>query len=97
MRQLDSQLPDSVKSFDEKTFCRNPTGLNTAAFQVWMYRLRYSLYIDALAHILSTGQGVVIERSPFSDFVFMEAMFSNKYISKEGKMNIQKCRNDLFF
>lgn len=54
-RQLDPKLPESVQSFDEKNFCLTPTHMNAAAYQVWMYRLRYSLYIDALAHLLSTG------------------------------------------
>lgn len=55
LRQYDSKLPLSMQSYDEKKFCKEPKHLNTAAFQVWMYKLRYSLYIDALAHVLSTG------------------------------------------
>lgn len=55
MRKLDPQLPDSLKSFDEKNFCLDPFHFNVAAFQMWMYRLRFSVYIDALAHVLSTG------------------------------------------
>ncbi len=45
-------------------------------------RSRFSLYIDALAHVLSTGQGVVLDRSVYSDYVFTEAMFNSNYISK---------------
>lgn len=45
---------------------------------------RLSQYIDALAHVLSTGQGVVLDRCVYSDFVFAEAMFSQNYISKKG-------------
>lgn len=43
---------------------------------------RYSQYIDALAHVLSTGQGVVLDRSVYSDYVFTEAMYQSNYISK---------------
>ncbi|KAK9508412.1 hypothetical protein O3M35_005978 [Rhynocoris fuscipes] len=85
MRKLDPQLPESMQSFDEKDFCQNPYHCNAAGFQFWMYRLRYSLYVDALAHILSTGQGVVIQRSPWSSAVFTEAMYKNKYLSKEAR------------
>ncbi|XP_014260850.1 NADH dehydrogenase [ubiquinone] 1 alpha subcomplex subunit 10, mitochondrial [Cimex lectularius] len=85
MRQLDPQLPESVRSYDDKNFCRDPFHMNAAAYQFWMYRLRYSLYVDALAHVLSTGQGVIIERSPWSDMVFVEAMTKNGYMSKEAK------------
>lgn len=85
MRKLDHLLPESMHSFDEKNFCQDPFHCNVATFQMWMYRLRYSLWVDALAHILSTGQGVVIQRSPWSDMVFVEAMYKNKYISREAR------------
>lgn len=49
-----------------------------------MYIFRYSLYIDAVAEVLNTGKGVVLDRSPFSDFVFVEAMYQQGYLSKEG-------------
>lgn len=55
MRQLDSQLPEAAKSFDEKNFLQNPTHRNAASFQFEMFRLRLTQYIDALAHVLSTG------------------------------------------
>lgn len=31
----------------------------------------------------STGQGVVLERSIYSDFVFVEAMYNQGYIRKQ--------------
>lgn len=42
-------------------------------------------YVDALAHVLSTGQGVVLDRSCFSDFVFVEAMQKSDYISRAAR------------
>lgn len=77
MRKLDSDLPESCRSFDVNDFLKNPTHLNAASFQLLMYTLRYSQYVDALAHLLSTGQGVVLDRSVYSDFVFLEAMFNS--------------------
>lgn len=47
---------------------------------------RYSQYIDAITHVLSTGQGVVLDRCVYSDFVFLEAMFSQGYVNKRGKI-----------
>ncbi|XP_067005754.1 NADH dehydrogenase [ubiquinone] 1 alpha subcomplex subunit 10, mitochondrial [Anabrus simplex] len=85
LRQLDTLLPESCKSYDVKSFCQNPKHENTARFQIQMYQLRYSQYIDALAHVLSTGQGVVLERCAYSDFVFVETMFKSGYISKGAK------------
>lgn len=43
-------------------------------------------YVDALAHLLNTGQGVVLERSPYSDTVFMDAMATKGYVQKSGKL-----------
>lgn len=56
LRKIDDKVPVSMQSFDEKKFCKDPRHLNAAAFQIWMYRLRYSLYVDALAHLFSTGE-----------------------------------------
>lgn len=85
MRQLDSQLPASVRSFDVKNFCLTPKAKLVAQFQIRMLMLRYSRYVDALAHLLSTGQGVVCNRSPYSDYVFVEAMFKHGYLSKGAR------------
>lgn len=88
LRQLDPQLPVNCRSFDFKNFCATPTHRNVAQYQIRMYMIRYSKYIDALAHVLSTGQGVVMNRSCYSDYVFLETMFKNNYISKGGQQYI---------
>uniref|UniRef100_A0A8C0NL39 NADH dehydrogenase [ubiquinone] 1 alpha subcomplex subunit 10, mitochondrial n=1 Tax=Canis lupus familiaris TaxID=9615 RepID=A0A8C0NL39_CANLF len=51
--------------------------------QSWLYANRLLQYADALEHLLSTGQGVVLERSIFSDFVFLEAMYNQQFIRKQ--------------
>ncbi|XP_019960605.1 NADH dehydrogenase [ubiquinone] 1 alpha subcomplex subunit 10, mitochondrial [Paralichthys olivaceus] len=56
---------------------------NSYRLQLWMYNMRLLQYSDAIEHLLTTGQGVIIERSPFSDMVFLEAMFKEGYIRKE--------------
>ncbi|XP_028291914.1 NADH dehydrogenase [ubiquinone] 1 alpha subcomplex subunit 10, mitochondrial [Gouania willdenowi] len=56
---------------------------NSYRLQLWMYNMRLLQYADAVEHLLSTGQGVILERSPFSDMVFMEAMSKEGYIRKE--------------
>uniref|UniRef100_A0A8C5RTS9 NADH dehydrogenase [ubiquinone] 1 alpha subcomplex subunit 10, mitochondrial n=1 Tax=Laticauda laticaudata TaxID=8630 RepID=A0A8C5RTS9_LATLA len=58
---------------------KHPNG-NSYRLQVWMYCSRFLQYVEALDHLLSTGQGVVLERSPYSDFVFLEAMSKQGYI-----------------
>ncbi|XP_013886504.1 NADH dehydrogenase [ubiquinone] 1 alpha subcomplex subunit 10, mitochondrial [Austrofundulus limnaeus] len=56
---------------------------NSYRLQLWMYLMRLMQYSDALEHLLCTGQGVILERSHFSDFVFLDAMFKQGYIRKE--------------
>jgi len=56
---------------------------NSYRLQLWMYNMRLLQYSDAIEHLLTTGQGVVLERSPFSDMVFLEAMLKEGYIRKE--------------
>ncbi|KAM8856190.1 NADH dehydrogenase [ubiquinone] 1 alpha subcomplex subunit 10, mitochondrial [Spinachia spinachia] len=56
---------------------------NSYRLQVWMYTMRVLQYADAIEHLLTTGQGVVLERSAFSDFVFLDAMLKEGYIRKE--------------
>ncbi|XP_044748952.1 NADH dehydrogenase [ubiquinone] 1 alpha subcomplex subunit 10, mitochondrial [Coccinella septempunctata] len=81
-KSLDNQLPDVCKSFDVKNFLMNPRHSMVAPFQVDQYCIKFNQYIDALAHLFSTGQGVVLDRCCYSDFVFAEAMYSQGYISK---------------
>lgn len=85
MRKLDPQLPVNCRSFDERNFLENPEHFNAASFQIIKYKLRYASYIDAIAHMLNTGDGVILERSPYSDFAFVEAMYKCKYMSKAAR------------
>lgn len=82
MRQLNPKLPPNCRSFENKDYLTNPKHSRVASFQFCMFEMRYADYVDALAHLLSTGQGVVLERSVFSDFVFLENMAKCGYISK---------------
>ncbi|GAB0096869.1 NADH dehydrogenase [Sergentomyia squamirostris] len=85
LRKLDEKLPLSCQSFDEKKFLETPKHLNTAGFQINMYAMRFWQYVNALEHVLNTGQGVVLDRCCYSDMVFVEAMAKNDYISKGAR------------
>ncbi|XP_005175406.2 NADH dehydrogenase [ubiquinone] 1 alpha subcomplex subunit 10, mitochondrial [Musca domestica] len=85
LRQLDPKLPESCRSFDVVNFCKEPNHRLTPTFQILMYQLRFEQYVDALAHLLSTGQGVVLDRSCYSDFVFLETMYKHGYVSKAAR------------
>jgi len=82
LRQLDSKLPLNCRSYDENDFLKNPKTIKAARMQVKMFQLRFQQYVNALAHILNTGQGVVLNRSVYSDFVFLEGMVAQGFVSK---------------
>lgn len=82
LRTFDPLIPEDTRTFDHKNFCLCPDHRLAGNFQIMMYSARYSQYIDALTHLFNTGQGVILERCPYSDFVFLEAMANQKYISR---------------
>ena len=84
LRKLDSKLPEDCRSYDESDFLKNPKTVKAARMQIKMFQLHFQNYVDALAHILNTGQGVVMNRSVYSNFVFLEAMVANGFVSRNG-------------
>lgn len=56
MRQLDPKLPKDIRSFDKRNFCLDPNHRNAGFLQMMLYELKVSKYIDALAHLMNTGE-----------------------------------------
>lgn len=50
-RRLDPQLPRLVRNYDDKNTCIKPNHEYATNFEMVKYKLRYSQYIDALAHV----------------------------------------------
>nr|CAG4643187.1 EOG090X05NZ [Ilyocryptus agilis] len=97
LKTLDPQLPESCQSYDETDFLKDPTrmsGLKAGRFQLMKYQLRFQRHMDALAHILNTGQGVVMDRSPYSDFVYITAMAEQGIVSKRIEQFYHKVRDN---
>nr|CAG4646238.1 EOG090X05NZ [Macrothrix elegans] len=100
LRTLNDELPETCRSYDETDFLKDPTkfhGTMAARFQLSKLYLRYHRYLEALAHILNTGQGVVMDRSPYSDIVYINAMFEQGIINKNMLNYYHKVRNNSFF
>lgn len=55
LRTIDELLPPSFKCCDINTFYTNPYHQNVAKFQHKMFMLRLEQYLDALSHLLNTG------------------------------------------
>ncbi|XP_063789334.1 NADH dehydrogenase [ubiquinone] 1 alpha subcomplex subunit 10, mitochondrial [Pseudophryne corroboree] len=80
----------SLQKFYEDPSC--PDG-NSYRLQAWLFSMRMIQYSDALEHLLRTGQGVVLERSAYSDYVFLEAMQKNGYIRKQCVDHYNELKN----
>ncbi|XP_018420119.1 PREDICTED: NADH dehydrogenase [ubiquinone] 1 alpha subcomplex subunit 10, mitochondrial [Nanorana parkeri] len=80
----------SLEKFYEDPKCSDG---NSYRLQNWMFSMRMLQYADALEHLLSTGQGVILERSPYSDCVFLEAMLKNGYIRPECVTHYNEAKN----
>uniref|UniRef100_A0A9N6WXM0 NADH dehydrogenase [ubiquinone] 1 alpha subcomplex subunit 10, mitochondrial n=1 Tax=Evadne anonyx TaxID=141404 RepID=A0A9N6WXM0_9CRUS len=97
LRKLDSKLPLDCRSYDEIDFLKNPKSVKAARMQIKLFQLRFKQYIDALAHILNTGQGVVLNRSVFSDFVFMQGMVTQGFVSRNVQSYYYQMKNNSLF
>lgn len=70
---------DSVEDWHLK-----PSFKNTISLQHNFYNIRWMQTRTALLHLLSTGQGVVLERSCFSDSVIGQALYEQNLLSDEA-------------
>ena len=52
--------------------------------QLWIFQQRLMIYIQAVKHMFETGQGVLLDRSVFSDKVFADVGFADSNITPEG-------------
>ena len=50
--------------------------------QIWIYQQRFQTLCDAMSHVLETGQGVILDRSAFSDRIFADANLEDGNITQ---------------
>lgn len=98
LRELDTLFtyPRNV-SYDEKKFAQDPLGQQGGLdrMQHALLVMRYGKYVDLLAHLFNTGQGVVTERSPYSDYVFTEACYKMGWIDRTTRAYFNKIRQQM--
>jgi len=63
---------------------KNPSFKTTISLQHHYYNIRWMQMRTALLHLMSTGQGVVLERSVFSDSVIAQSLYDNNFLSDEA-------------
>ena len=56
LRQLNERLPHKLKLLQVDDFLKNPYDSRMGSFQINWFEFKLSQYIDALAHILNTGE-----------------------------------------
>lgn len=83
----------SIEKFYEDPLNKNG---HSFGFQFSMYTNRYYQMVDAIKHVMFTAQGVVLERSVYSDVVFAEAMNKMGYLDAHGP-NRMKIYDELVF
>ncbi|XP_059085115.1 NADH dehydrogenase [ubiquinone] 1 alpha subcomplex subunit 10, mitochondrial-like [Tigriopus californicus] len=101
-RKLDEYLTDRNKSYDEKDFFRNPVALPGCYDRMHnsLFKLMVHQHLLALRHILNTGQGVVMERGPFSDLIYAQAAVNAGWMSQSSvkfmRTSREMCMGHLF-
>lgn len=89
LRELDWQFQHPKnKSFDEKKFAKDPLGQDGGLDRMVseLQAIRGYKYNDLLAHVFNTGQGIVTEKSPFSEAVFIEGAYKMGWIHKTTRI-----------
>jgi len=78
-------LDPRLKPYDERDFSRNPTGPVEGSgdrFHWQVFKEKYRNYIYALKHLYNTGQGVVVEGDPWSDYAHFEAAYHQGWVER---------------
>ncbi|CAG2100902.1 unnamed protein product [Medioppia subpectinata] len=96
-RSLNKYLSPIVQAVDEKMYYEDPHHKGVHWMKMFFYRKRFEQYIEALAHFYNTGQGVILERSPYSDFVFTEAMNKCGYFTDNATDYYYRVRHRTIF
>ncbi|XP_053205778.1 NADH dehydrogenase [ubiquinone] 1 alpha subcomplex subunit 10, mitochondrial-like [Panonychus citri] len=79
---------------DIDLFLEKPKHPKIGRMQCEMYRLKYFFYIEAMAHLFNTGQGIVTERTPWSDQVFMDALVKCGFTNKDHERFYARMRHN---
>lgn len=85
LRTLNRFLFRNAQFCDTDMMITDPTHPRGGPTQQDMLKIRLWYYLNYFTHLVSTGDGIVIERSPWSDVVFNEAFYKLGYFSKESK------------
>eukprot|EP00761_Pharyngomonas_kirbyi_P002558 gb/GECH01002562.1/.p1 GENE.gb/GECH01002562.1/~~gb/GECH01002562.1/.p1 ORF type:complete len:284 (+),score=75.65 gb/GECH01002562.1/:1-852(+) len=63
--------------------------------QLWLLRIRFRIYIEAVNYIVKENCGVILDRSIYSDSVFAEKNFIDGNIDDEGYEYYKQLRSEM--
>ncbi|XP_064647777.1 NADH dehydrogenase [ubiquinone] 1 alpha subcomplex subunit 10, mitochondrial-like [Lineus longissimus] len=86
LSELNPALPEQYQIFDLEQFYRqkNPESGRAGLLQLYWFQKRVFDYSAGLQHLFNTGQGVVFDRSPWSDHVWIEALRKCGFLKPGG-------------
>jgi len=82
-RNLNKHLHEDVWYPDFKTVLETKNPYQAAAWEMLLLKTRTYIYLTALTHLMNTGDGVVLERSPWSGTVFARTLNNLNLVGKE--------------
>jgi len=89
LRQYNEYMLPINKTYDDKDFARNPVGPvegSADRYHIDIFREKYRNHIHALRHIFNTGQGVVMEGTPYNDYAYFDAAYHQGWIDRESRV-----------
>lgn len=96
-RSYNYKLPPKMRSWDVHQFNERPDGFLSSRMQWIFFYQRFLQYADVFNHILSTGQGAVMHRSVYSDFVFGKTMADMGFIPRPAYDHIEAAKKNGMF
>jgi NADH dehydrogenase (ubiquinone) 1 alpha subcomplex subunit 10 len=93
IRTVDERLPKACRYMDERRFIENPRQENAPSMIFSLLQTKYSQYMDVLMHMFNTGQGVVMERCPYTDLAFADAAARVGYLDKQERLGYERHYN----
>lgn len=98
-RKYQDLYPDFFKCMDEKAFFKDPLGMTHGSADRFLYHtylLKFANQMQAIRHILNTGQGVVLETCAHADYCYFNAAYNAGWVQPEMReMYYMITRNSL--
>jgi len=103
LRKYQHLYPDFYKCMDEKAFFKDPLSMSHGSadrFLFFNFGLKFINQLQAIRHILNTGQGVVLETCAHADYCYFNAAYNAGWVQPEMRemyyMVMKNCLHEVF-